>query len=253
MNKRLAFLRSEKFKKAAFLIVGAGMVLYMAFSGGDWRTASRKSSGLAPRPEDVSEAVVQVYAARTFNWRGYFAVHTWIAVKEKNAPSYTTYQVVGWQLGWKGTSVDIKKDIPDRFWYGAEPQLIEELRGEKAEKAIPQIARLAAEYPYGKTYNAWPGPNSNTFIAYIIRNVPELTVELPPHAIGKDWSPKLIAKSESGSGYLISFYGLLGVTFGKAEGIEINILGLNFGADFYRPALKLPLLGRIGLKDKPLE
>ena len=181
MDRRLAFWRSVKFKKAAFLAVGAGVILFMAFGGQDWRTASRASSGLAPRPEEERKAVVQVYAARTFNWRGYFAVHTWIALKEKNAPSYTTYQVIGWYLGWKGTAVDIRQDIPDRFWYGAEPQLIEELRGEEAEKAIPQIKKLAATYPYGKTYNAWPGPNSNTFISYIVRNVPELTVELPPH------------------------------------------------------------------------
>ena len=130
MDRRLAFWRSVKFKKAAFLAVGTGVILFMAFGGQDWRTASRASSGLAPRPEEEQEAVVLVYAARTFNWRGYFAVHTWIALKEKNAPSYTTYQVIGWYLGWKGTAVDIRQDIPDRFWYGAEPQLIEELRGE---------------------------------------------------------------------------------------------------------------------------
>lgn len=61
--------------------------LYMVFENGtginDWRTASRDSAGIAPLPAETPEAVVQVYAARTFNWRGTFAVHTWVAVKEK--------------------------------------------------------------------------------------------------------------------------------------------------------------------------
>ena len=48
---------------------------------GDWRTASHRSAGLAPDPASHRDAVVQVYAARTFGWRGAFAVHTWLAAK----------------------------------------------------------------------------------------------------------------------------------------------------------------------------
>ena len=225
----------------------------MIFNHQDYRTAYRGSAGIAPLPQEEKEAVVLVLAARTFNWRGYFAVHSWIATKEKNADSYTTYQVVGWYVGWKGTAIDIKKDIPDRFWYSAKPEIIEELIGEKAEKAIPQIKAAAEAYPYGKTYHAWPGPNSNTFISYLIRHTDELTVELPANAIGKDWQDRLVEKSESGSGYRFSVYGLLGVTIGIAEGIEVNLLGLNFGIDFRRPALKLPMIGRIGFSNTPLD
>ena len=53
----------------------------------DWRSASRDSSLIAPRPETTTEAVVQVYSARAFSWRGIFAVHTWVSLKpehEKN-------------------------------------------------------------------------------------------------------------------------------------------------------------------------
>jgi hypothetical protein len=44
---------------------------------GDWSVASHEPMGLAPDPAQVREAVVQVYAARAFAWRGAFSVHTW--------------------------------------------------------------------------------------------------------------------------------------------------------------------------------
>lgn len=253
MDKVRKYFKPKEIIKILAVIALWGLFAAMVFNRQDYRTAYRGSAGIAPLPKDEKGAVVLVLAARTFNWRGYFAVHSWIATKEKGADEYTTYQVIGWYVNWKGTAVDVKKDIPDRYWYAAKPKLIEELRGEKAEKAIPQIKAAVKAYPYGKTYHAWPGPNSNTFISYIIRNTEELTVELPSNAIGKDWHDTLIEKSESGSGYSFSIYGLLGVTLGWAEGIEINFLGLNFGIDLRRPALKLPMIGRIGFADAPLE
>lgn len=220
----------------------------------DWRTADRSSMGLAPLPVETPEAVVQVYAARAINWRGFFAVHSWIATKEPYADHYVTYHVMGFRLRHSDTSVVMNPDIPDRRWYGADVQLIEEIRGEAAESAIPKIRAAAEDYPYAGRYSAWPGPNSNTFISYILRRTPELTVELPPNAIGKDWLgyARLFSLSESGTGAQASIYGLLGVTFGLAEGFEVNIIGLSFGIDILRPALKLPLVGRIGMDDRPL-
>lgn len=49
--------------------------LYVALSGqvelsANWRNADRTSAGLAPAPADHSEAVLQIYAARAFSWRG---------------------------------------------------------------------------------------------------------------------------------------------------------------------------------------
>src|SRR6185503_1183479 len=63
----------------------------------DFHTAKRVSAKVAPDPLTNSEAVVQVYYARTFNWRGMFASHTWIATKQKNAKQYTVYQMIGWR------------------------------------------------------------------------------------------------------------------------------------------------------------
>src|SRR5688572_8142206 len=72
---------------------------------GNWRNASRAPVGLAPDPAVTPEGVIQVYAARAVRWRGYFGVHTWIAVKARDAAEFTTYEVNGWRLRRTGTSV----------------------------------------------------------------------------------------------------------------------------------------------------
>jgi hypothetical protein len=105
-----------------------------------------------------------------------------------------------------------------------------------------------AAYPYPWSYRTWPGPNSNTFTAFVARSVPELRLVRPPTAIGKDYLPggTIAARSPSGTGVQLSVFGLLGVLAAPAEGIEINVLGLNFGLDVKDPAVKLPVVGRVG-------
>lgn len=72
---------------AALAVITAYVVYDAKYNYVNWRTANRSSAGIAPSPLKEKEAVVQVYAARTYNWRGYFAVHPWIAVKKKTKTS----------------------------------------------------------------------------------------------------------------------------------------------------------------------
>ncbi len=91
-------------------------MLFTNDNGGiDWRVASRKSANIAPDPMIISDAVIQVYAARAFSWRGAFATHSWIAVKPKNAKEYTVYQLIGWKLYSSKSAVVIKKIFPIDF------------------------------------------------------------------------------------------------------------------------------------------
>jgi hypothetical protein len=213
----------------------------------DWRTASRASTGIAPDPARTREAVVQVYAARAWGWRSVLGVHTWIAVKPTDAPRFDVYEVIGWRT-WHGLPALSHTDRPaDARWFGAAPWVLADLRGPGVDRVIADIRAAVDRYPYAALYRTWPGPNSNTFTAWVAREVPALHLDLPPTAIGKDWVPGAeVVRAPSGTGYELSLFGILGVLAARDEGLEVNVLGLSFGLDPFDPALKLPGFGRIG-------
>jgi hypothetical protein len=245
-------LRAAGWLAAVVALLLSGPLLTLAFGNvsmrGDWRSATHRSAGLAPDPTAHPEAVVQVYASRAFGWRGAFAVHTWVAAKPADAASYTRYEVIGWRARGGGSALSISDhDAPDAEWYGAAPQLLRDLRGADAEAVIARLPGAAADYPHPTTYSAWPGPNSNTFVAHLGRAIPELHLTLPPLAIGKDYLPagQWISRVPSGTGYQLSIGGIVGATAARDEGVEINLFGLVTGIDFRHPAVKFPGIGRI--------
>jgi hypothetical protein len=211
----------------------------------DWQTADRSSAGLLPPPATHPDALVRVYAARTVRWRGIFAVHTWIVVKEQNAPRYTRYDYTAW-----GEPIRVNGFAADGRWFGGTPETIAAADGKAAAAMIPRIQSAIESYKlrsYGD-YRAWPGPNSNTFVAAVTSAVPELRVALPPTAIGKDfpYSGGYFGFTPSGTGISATLGGYLGLTVGWIEGVEINVLGAVLGVDVRRPAIKLPGIGRLG-------
>ena len=218
-------------------------------AGENWRDLRRDSSGQAPDPAETREAVLQVYTARSVGWRGVLAVHSWIAVKPGGAAAYTRYEVMGWGVDQGAPALRVNRTGPDNYWFGSRPDLLVDRRGPGVDELIAQVEAAVAAYPYAGEYRAWPGPNSNTFTAYVGRAVPELRLDLPSTAIGKDYLPYgiPIGPSPSGTGLQISLLGLFGVLAAWEEGLEINVLGFTFGLDLKRPALKLPVAGRVGM------
>jgi len=203
-----------------------------------------ESHNLADDPAVGNEAVVQVWGARTLGIKGLFGVHTWIAVKPSGVPEYTVYEVIGWRLRWTDTALVARTRAPDR-WFGSAGELYAEKRGAGVDELIKRVEKLASEYPYAKEYTLWPGPNSNTFVAWVTRQIPELQADLPATAIGKDYlGGRVIGSAPSGSGFQFSLAGLLGFSASGVEGVEINVLSLNVGVG--PSGLKLPLIGRIG-------
>jgi hypothetical protein len=249
-------MRWVKYSLLTLLLMLLGP-LYMAAHGSDeprdgrrgWQFASRESSALAPLPAEHAAAIIQVYAARTYSWRGHLAVHTWVATKTAGAEHYEVHHVVGFRAR-RGLPVVVSEpDLPDRLWYGNTPELLVDIRGARAEVLLPAVLDAVRSYPWPDSYTLWPGPNSNTFTAHVGRAVPELGLSMPVTAIGKDYLPggTLLAAAPSGTGYQFSILGAFGLMAAGKEGIELNILGLSAGVDFLRPALKLPGVGRVGM------
>lgn len=163
------------------------LLLLPACASKDWQTASRESAGIAPDPLVLKEAVLQVYAAPAWGWRGWFAIHTWIAAKRTGEKAYTVYEVIGWRQRKGLPVVRIEKDLPDRFWFGEKPRLLKERRGAGVDALIAAVDVAARTYPWPDTYSAFPWPNSNTFTAWVARQVPALDLHLPFSAIGSGY------------------------------------------------------------------
>jgi hypothetical protein len=210
-----------------------------------WRDADWSSVGMLPKATEHPEARLLVFSGRTGGLKGLFAVHSWVVLKREGARTWERYDVVGW-----GSPVRLNGWAADGRWYGDIPRIVADVRGAQAAALIPKIEAAVKDYRYAYAgdYRMWPGPNSNTFVATILRAVPELGVALPPNAIGKDFRDEgfYFGPSDSRTGVELNLWGLFGIKLGWVEGVEVNILGLVAGLDLRHPALKLPGFGRIG-------
>jgi hypothetical protein len=211
-----------------------------------WRDADWSSTGLLPPAANYHPARVIVFTGKAGAWKGIFAVHSWIVFKPAGAQQWTRYDVVGW-----GNPVRTNNWPPDGLWYGSAPVPIADVSGADAEKLIPRIEAAVRDYSFSHAgdYRIWPGPNSNSFTAAILRAVPELSVELPPNALGRDYRDGFYAgRTDSGTGVELNLGGFAALKLGWVEGVELDLLGLVAGLDLRHPGVKLPGFGRIGVE-----
>lgn len=249
MTGDMTFLKAAQLLFVLFFLLplGVSAAVYAARGAGtDWWGADRSSAGLLP-PAAAPGAVVRVFAAPTVRWRGIFAVHCWIVFKPEGAPAYTRYDYTAW-----GEPIRMNGFAPDGRWFGQVPEVVFAADGGAAAALIPPMRAAIAGYAWRNLgdYRAWPGPNSNTFVAAVMDAVPGISLTLPPTAIGKDYpyDGRWLRPTASGTGLRLTLGGFAGITLGWVEGLEVNILGAVAGIDLRRPAIKLPGLGRIGMR-----
>lgn len=213
---------------------------------GSWRQADWGPSGKLDGHGKSGQAVIAILAARAGGFKGAFAVHSWIVVKRPGQQGFDRYDKVGW-----GQPVRKNSQPPDGYWYSNEPRIVAMIRGEKAEALIGKVETAIASYPYNRRggYRIYPGPNSNSFVQHIVWHVPELGVQLPPNAVGRDFFPGWASLDIAPDGRDIhaTLGGLIGFAAGARSGVEIHFLGLVAGIGIMQPAIKIPAFGQIDL------
>jgi hypothetical protein len=147
-----------------------------------------KSSVPGKHLPDAGDSTARVelrYATLPFPL-GLFAAHYWFVVFE---PGGGCHRWEVWQTkGAGGTSIghvhcDLKG--PDAGVGGGPARVAAQWRGEKAA-AIRKVLGSAGTYPHCHRYLPWPGPNSNTFAAWVLRQA-GIEHPLPRRALGKDF------------------------------------------------------------------
>jgi hypothetical protein len=209
-----------------------------------WRDADWSSSGALPPAAQDNDARLLVFTGTTGGWKGVLSVHSWIVFKRDGDRNWTRYDMVGW-----GNPLRTNGWAPDGRWYGNAPQVLADVRGPRAEPLIPKVEAAIAGYRYRNAgdYRIWPGPNSNSFTAAVLRAVPELQTTLPPNAVGRDYRDGFYAgATDSGTGVELNLGGYAGMKLGWVEGVEVNLFGLVAGLDLRHPGVKLPGFGRVG-------
>ena len=207
-----------------------------------WREADWSSANVLPDPKAETKASIRVLAARTGGLKGIVSVHTWLVLKPAGASAYERYEVVGW-----GKPLRRNGQPADGRWYSNDPVVIYELKGAEAERLLPKVEAAIQAYRWAErgTYRTWPGPNSNTFVATVLAAVPELDADMPPTAIGRDFPPGAWLRRGPGA-WSATLGGFAGLTLGRRQGIELNLLGLVAGIRFDDFALILPGFGALG-------
>jgi hypothetical protein len=128
----------------------------------------------------------------------HFAVHPWV-VTVKNGIS-TRWEIIHRKYDGKerfgyvyknfytNPTQGIKKKLTSSDYWDA--TLIASLSGyqkSQAQRIVDFIEYQSPHYPYKDIYKFFPGPNSNTYIGWILKEFPTIEIKLPWNAFGKNF------------------------------------------------------------------
>ena len=118
-------------------------------------------------------------------WIGAIAWHYWFVVCDDTGRHrwevWQTKNAGGWCIG------HVHRDLkhPDDGVGGGPSRLVRKWHGDNAVKIVRVLDRIRT-YPYCQRYRYWPGPNSNTFVAWVLREA-DVDYRLGPKGFGRNY------------------------------------------------------------------
>lgn len=179
------------------------------------------------------------------------ARHPWVAVRDE--VSWDRWEVMCCPsdpprgLG----TVKHRRDVDPLSDYGGgggDVRVHGTFTGERAKRMTQCVREKGPEYPHRHHYLVWPGPNSNTFVDWLLR-VCDIPVDLPVASIGKDYRGAFGVSGTSGGTGVQMETPLVGVRVGATEGVVFHFFTFSLGIDWWPPAIVTPV-GRVGFDDR---
>jgi hypothetical protein len=203
------------------------------------------STPLTPAP---AEPVVQLRCAPLPGALSYVAVHYWFVELDPDEGRWHRWEL--WQEADAGGTSwgHVHKDLiaPQAGLNRFPPQVMAEWRGGAARDLRAALA-ASPDYPHRGRYLAWPGPNSNTYIAWVLRRA-GVAADLDPRGIGRDYLGIVGAGTTTTRTGLQVETPVVGLKVGALDGVELHFFYFTFGLDTWPPAVKTPL-GRVGFPE----
>lgn len=176
---------------------------------------------------DYMVVVNSVRLPDSLPWYTVLAEHSWVDIKNGDEGSWQRVEITNTTSGPKVFPITAGK-VRTTHRFGNRSSVLSVAVGDEARLAIPVIRTFTEQYELD--YEAWPGPNSNTFISDLLDAVDGIDAQLHHNSAGKDFPG-----------------GYFDLGFDWSGGIELHLMQLTLGVSFWPPAIKLPLLPRFGV------
>ena len=196
-----------------------------------------------PRDEAWIVAVQSVRIPDWMQWYTQFAHHTWIDAKRGSDDAWVRLEVEGEHTGGTLEALAPSEARAHRRW-GRDVELHGFVVGAEAHRIAQRLDEAVAKFgpQYAATYRGWPGPNSNTFVRDVAREIGGPSFVFDHNAVGKDWHGFFGAGwTPSRTGVHVDVPGL-GFALAAREGLELHLLGLVLGLQLSPLRLELPVL-----------